>query len=58
MRKMRSRCFAWRKMMNRTELFALVKKNYQVEPDYLEVEFELNNAGKNGFPFYMEKEIM
>lgn len=31
---MRSRCFAWRKMMNRTELFALVKKNYQVEPDY------------------------
>ena len=30
----------------------------QVEPDYLEVDWELNNAGKNGYPFYMEKEIM
>ena len=29
-----------------------------VEPDYLEVDWELNNAGKNGYPFYMEKEIM
>lgn len=23
----------------------------------LEVDWELNNAGKNGYPFYMEKEI-
>ena len=29
-----------------------------MEPDYLEVDWELNNAGKNGYPFYMEKEIM
>ena len=40
---------------------ALVLKDFngnQVEPDYLEVDWELNNAGKNGYPFYMEKEIM
>ena len=40
---------------------AIVLKDFngnQVEPDYLEVDWELNNAGKNGYPFYMEKEIM
>lgn len=29
-----------------------------LEPEYQEVDWELNNAGKNGYPFYMEKEIM
>ncbi len=29
-----------------------------VEPEYLTVDWELNSAGKNGYPFYMEKEIM
>ena len=28
------------------------------QPQYLTVDWELNNAGKNGYPFYMEKEIM
>ena len=39
---------------------AIVLKDFngnQVEPDYLEVDWELNNAGKNGYPFYMEKEM-
>lgn len=30
----------------------------EVKPEYLSVDWELNSAGKNGFPFYMEKEIM
>lgn len=29
-----------------------------VEPEYMTVDWELNSAGKNGYPFYMEKEIM
>ncbi|MGN0143241.1 MAG: glutamine--fructose-6-phosphate transaminase (isomerizing) [Roseburia sp.] len=29
-----------------------------VTPEFLEVDWELNSAGKNGYPFYMEKEIM
>ncbi len=29
-----------------------------VEPEYLKVDWELNSSGKNGYPFYMEKEIM
>ena len=29
-----------------------------VEPEFLEADWELNSAGKNGYPFYMEKEIM
>ena len=29
-----------------------------VEPEYQTVDWELNSAGKNGYPFYMEKEIM
>ena len=28
------------------------------EPEYLIADWELNSAGKNGYPFYMEKEIM
>ena len=28
------------------------------KPEFLEVDWELNSAGKNGYPFYMEKEIM
>ena len=28
------------------------------EPEYLTADWELNSAGKNGYPFYMEKEIM
>lgn len=30
----------------------------EVLPKYLTVNWELNSAGKNGYPFYMEKEIM
>lgn len=30
----------------------------EVEPEYLTVDWELNSAGKNGYPFFMEKEIM
>lgn len=30
----------------------------EVKPEYLTVNWELNSAGKNGYPFYMEKEIM
>lgn len=29
-----------------------------VEPEILTVDWQLNSAGKNGYPFYMEKEIM
>ena len=29
-----------------------------VEPEYLTMDWEKNSADKNGFPFYMEKEIM
>lgn len=29
-----------------------------VEPEYLTVDWELNSSEKNGYPFYMEKEIM
>ncbi|MBO5524767.1 MAG: glutamine--fructose-6-phosphate transaminase (isomerizing), partial [Roseburia sp.] len=28
------------------------------EPEYLTADWELNSAGKNGYPFFMEKEIM
>ena len=30
----------------------------EVLPKYLTVDWELKSAGKNGYPFYMEKEIM
>ncbi len=30
----------------------------ETEPEYFTVNWELNSAGKNGYPFYMEKEIM
>lgn len=30
----------------------------RVEPEFQEADWELNSAGKNGYPFYMEKEIM
>ncbi len=30
----------------------------EVLPKYLTVDWELNSAGKNAYPFYMEKEIM
>ncbi len=29
-----------------------------MEPEYQTVDWELNSSGKNGYPFYMEKEIM
>ena len=29
-----------------------------VEPEFQEADWELNSAGKNGYPFYMKKEIM
>ncbi len=29
-----------------------------VEPEFMTVDWQLNSAGKNGYPFYMEKEIM
>ena len=28
-----------------------------VEPEFLSVDWELNSAGKNGYPFYMEKNL-
>ena len=31
---------------------------HEVEPEYLTADWELNSAGKGGYPFYMEKEIM
>lgn len=30
----------------------------EVEPKLLSVDWELNSAGKNGYPFYMEKEML
>lgn len=30
----------------------------QEEPEYLKIDWEHGNLGKNGYPFYMEKEIM
>ena len=30
----------------------------EVKPEMLTVDWQLNSAGKNGYPFYMEKEIM
>jgi len=30
----------------------------EIEPQFQEVDWELNSAGKKGYPFYMEKEIM
>lgn len=30
----------------------------EVTPEFLEADWELNCSGKNGYPFYMEKEIM
>ncbi len=30
----------------------------EVEPEYLTMDWEKNSADKNGYPFYMEKEIM
>ena len=30
----------------------------EVQPEFLEADWELNSAGKEGYPFYMEKEIM
>lgn len=33
-------------------------KGNTVEPEYMTVDWELNCSEKNGYPFYMEKEIM
>ena len=30
----------------------------EIKPEFLEADWALNSAGKNGYPFYMEKEIM
>lgn len=30
----------------------------EVEPEFLQADWKLNSAGKNGYPFYMKKEIM
>ena len=30
----------------------------EVEPEFKKADWKLNSAGKNGYPFYMEKEIM
>lgn len=30
----------------------------QAEPEYMNVDWDLNSGGKGGYPFYMEKEIM
>ncbi|MBO5068821.1 MAG: glutamine--fructose-6-phosphate transaminase (isomerizing) [Roseburia sp.] len=40
---------------------AVILKDFEentVEPEFLTVDWELNSAGKAGYPFYMEKEIM
>ena len=33
-------------------------EGHEVQPEFLKVDWELNSAGKKGYPFYMEKEIM
>ena len=33
-------------------------EGHEVQPEFLEADWELNSAGKKGYPFYMEKEIM
>jgi len=40
---------------NEVKLFDFDGK--EVKPEYIEINWELNMSGKNGFPFYMEKEI-
>ena len=40
------------------KLSLTVFEGNEVLPKYLTVDWELNSAGKNGYPFYMEKEIM
>ena len=35
----------------------LDKKDDKVEPDYLHVDWQLGGNGKNGYEFFMEKEI-
>lgn len=41
-----------------TELTLTDFDGNRAEPDYQTADWELNSAGKNGYPFYMEKEIM
>ena len=33
-------------------------EGHEVQPEFLKADWELNSAGKKGYPFYMEKEIM
>ncbi len=41
---------------DRVMLFDL--EGNEKKPEFLSADWELNSAGKNGYPFYMEKEIM
>ena len=44
--------------LHRDHVFLTDLNDQEVKPEFLEVDWELNSAGKNGYPFYMEKEIM
>ncbi len=44
--------------LEKTKLTLTDLCGHEVEPEFLTVDWELNSAGKNGYPFYMEKEIM
>lgn len=44
--------------LTETELTLTDFDGNRVEPEYQTADWELNSAGKNGYPFYMEKEIM
>lgn len=44
--------------MHKDSLILVDFDDQEVEPEFLVADWELNGAGKNGYPFYMEKEIM
>jgi len=44
--------------LHKDELLVWTLDGKRVEPEYLTMDWEKNSADKNGYPFYMEKEIM
>lgn len=44
--------------MKRNQIMLTDLNGQNVDPEYLTADWEVNSAGKNGYPFYMEKEIM
>jgi len=44
--------------LHKDELILWTLDGKQVEPEYMTMSWEKNSADKNGYPFYMEKEIM